>query len=243
MSVVAKRIGINSPREFNIFNIFYLASGIANVDASPIYSSFKMTVDISGTYSDATYDYAYSYSNNKTWTREEIRASSIVGNFTSVDINGISELPTGSYGNNRAVTDDYFTMGLFPAMDMTPNPYPMFVPKYPAAAFELGNNSRIETGAVIGTQTLILAPFTVTNITADISSGVPAFSYYSGTPTDPRFFVDGFECGAGGGGFNATISEDTTAWTAAKWRDFRGTYTATDTDANGITTDIELVLG
>ena len=240
MSVVAKRVGIDSPRQFHGFNIYYLGGN--NIDASPIYSSFKMTVSIAGSYSSATHDFAYSYTNSKTWNREEIRADSIIGPLPFEVINGEQEFPIGSYGTPRSPSTGKFTMGLFPAMDMNPTPFPMFVPAFPAAGFVLENGGRIETGAIIGTKTNIITSVSE-NIVENISSGVPTFSIYFTSPTDPRFFVDGFECSAGATGFSAVISEDATAWTAAKWRDFRGTYVASNTDANGITTDIELVLG
>jgi len=241
MSVVAKRIGINSPRAFNLFNVFYLG---AEFDASPIYSTFQMTISISGTYSDGTYDYDYDYTGTKTWDREEIRGDGGGNNVVSVDINGILEIPIAAYTSPRAVSDDKFTMALFPALDMNPSPYPLFDPAKPIGRFVLGNGALIEASAIIGTRTNI-ATTVVEDITANISSGVPTFSIYFTTPTDPRFLVDGFECTAGAdvGDFNATISEDATGWAASKWRDFRGTYTATNTDANGITTDIELALG
>jgi hypothetical protein len=249
MSVPVKRVQINSPRAFcGVFNNFFL--GDAAFDASPIYETFQMTVSISGSYSDGANDYAYSYTGSKTWDRQAIRGS---GGGTTFDpngynINGIIEFFDGGGSVSPLLPDnDFFTSALTPSLLLFDTVLSFDIgvflsPQYPAAFFNQGNGGIIESNAIIGTRTEI-ATGDVVDIIADVVSG-PALFANAATPVDPRSIYDTFQCSGGATTLpGAEIVEDASAWTAAKWRDYRGTYTGTYTDGNGITTDIELVLG
>lgn len=243
MSIKVKTVMTESPRAFQVFNEYYLYSG-ALVEHSPIYTEFTAEVNITGSYTDGSIDYAYSYTGNRTWTRIAMVGDSsfgmdkIANNAGPIDINGVFETPEASVGQVVTPGTDEFLMGLRPALDMT-SVSPMFVPQYPAALFHF--NGSIETSAVIGTRTDNgVSPPVITDIVQNVSVGQPTFTFLF-APTDPRHIVDVMNI-TGGAQFRlfATINEDLTAWSLAKWRDFRGAYTATEVDVNGITTTLDV---
>jgi hypothetical protein len=254
MSIKVKTVMMESPKAFQIFNQYYLSfPGKPLIEHSPIYTEFTAEVNISGSYTDSftagDIDYDYSYTNSKTWTRVPI-----VGDSTSSSmdkINGVYGYPEASVGDIATANPGEFLMALEPAMFTGPDviypPYPMFAPKYPAAVFSLagltgGYDSMIESSAVIGTRTdRRSSPPLITAIVEDIR--VSAGFWFSDGKTDPRQIFDELSI-QGGSSPNtvARISEDVTAWSAAKWRDFRGTYTETAVNAQGITTTVTVTL-
>lgn len=242
MSIKVKRVMAPSPRAFQILNEYYLN---AYFDASPIYEEVTATVTISGSYTTGFTTYDYSYSNSKTWSRVAITGDGGGSvSITGIDINGITEILDGSVSNINATGSDEFIMWLRPALDITTgSPAPMYAPQYPAAVFGLG--SAIEASAVIGTTTYDdgVNPPIVTDIVDNVSCSNPLFTE-AGTPIDPRFIVDLFSANGGASGtLQAVIEEDVSLWSLAKWRDFRDTYSASSTDANGIETTLEIVIG
>ena len=241
MSVVAKRIGMGSPREIAQFSEYYTTSGF--IEASPIYTSVQVTVGISGSYTSGGFDYDYSYSKSKSWNRVPIVGDSatLINNLTSTEINGVSETSTGSVAAIAVIADSETYIALAPTVELYDSAeyvfdY-LFNPKH-SAGLILYNTGIIEDNAIVGTKTNT-ATMVVTDIIRNISTATPRFLF---TSVDSRNISDVLYCEAGGDEFTALIQEDTTVWDYAKWRDYRGTYTGTNTDANGITTDIELVL-
>ena len=246
MSIKVKTVMIESPRAFQIFNDYYLSGSGALVEHSPIYTEITAEVDISGSYTDGNIDYDYSYTGSKTWTRIPIVGDSTVGmtkiiNYPGlIPINGVGEAPKASVAQFVPRGSGEFIMGLRAALDKPSGPYedpaPMYAPQYPAAVFSF--DGMIEASAVIGTQTdNSFSPPVVTDIIEDIRADISFI--FSGPITDPREIVD--ELSIQGGNFPNTvarISEDVTVWSAAKWRDFRGTYTETAVNAQGITTTV-----
>jgi hypothetical protein len=263
MSIKVKTVMIESPRAFQIFNEYYLSfPGKPLIEHSPIYTEFTAEVNISGSYTDSftagDIDYDYSYTGSKTWTRVPIVGDStspsmdkIKDSVGGININGVSESPEASIGNIVPASPGEFLMALAPALDKPSGPFedaaPMYAPKYPAAVFSLtgptgGYDGMIESSAVIGTRTdRRSSPPLITDIVEDIRVS-PGF-FFSDGKTDPRQIVD--ELSIQGGSHPNTvarISEDVTAWSAAKWRDFRGTYEATAVNAQGITTTVTVTL-
>jgi hypothetical protein len=250
MSIKVKTVMIESPRAFQIFNDYYLSGSGAFVEHSPIYTEFSAEVDISGSYTDGNFDYNYSYNGSKTWTRIPMVGNSTPGmtkieNWSSlIPINGVYETPEASVAQVVPRGSGEFHMRLRAALDKPSGPFedaaPMYVPQYPAAVFNFDN--MIEASAVIGTRTNnSSSPPVVTDIIEDIRANM-SFNF-SGTITDPRQIIDELLISGGSfPNFRAQSSEDLTVWSAAKWRDFRGTYTATDVDANGITTTATVTL-
>ena len=251
MSIKVKNVKA-PPRAFQILNDYYLSGSGALIEHSPIYTEFSAEVNISGSYTSGFFDFDYSYTGSKTWTRTPIVGDSTAGmtkieNYNPHPINGVYETLYGSVASLGPPEAGKFVMGLRPAMDKPSGPFddpaPMYVPQYPAAAFFL-DSAIMDSAAVIGTQTNNnFSPPVVTDIISDIVV-FPSF-VFSDTITDPRQIVDVFSI-IGGSDFQdyrAFITEDLTLWSAAKWRDFRGNYSATETDANGITTTLDVTLG
>lgn len=250
MSIKVKSVMVESPRAFQIFNDYYLSGSGALVEHSPIYTEITAEVDISGSYTDGNIDYDYSYTGSKTWTRIPIVGDSTLGmtkiiNYPGlIPINGVGEAPEASVAQFVPRGSGEFIMGLRAALDKPSGPFedaaPMYVPQYPAAVFSF--DDMIEASAVIGTQTNNnVSPPVVTDIIEDIKADISFF--FSGTITDPRQIVDVLSIQGGSfPNFVALLDEDLTVWSAAKWRDFRGTYTATDVNANGITTTVTVTL-
>jgi len=254
MSIKVKSVMVESPRAFQIFNDYYLAGSGALVEHSPIYTEITAEVNISGSYTDSftagDIDYDYSYTGSKTWTRVPIVGDSTVGmtkiiNYPNlIPINGVGEAPEASVAQFVPRGSGEFIMGLRAALDKPSGPFedaaPMYVPQYPAAVFSF--DGMIETSAVIGTRTdRSFYPPVVTDIIEDITVS-PGF-FFSATITDPRQIVDVLSIQGGSWpNFVALINEDLTVWSAAKWRDFRGTYTEAAVNAQGITTTVTVTL-
>ena len=263
MSIKVKTVMMESPRAFQVFNEYYLSfPGQPLIEHSPIYTEFTAEVNISGSYTDSftagDIDYDYSYTGSKTWTRVPIVGDSTTPSMDKIkdsvgviNINGVSESPEASVGNIVPANSGEFLMALAPALFTGPDaifsPYPMFAPQYPAAVFSLmgptgGYDGMIESSAVIGTRTdRRSSPPLITDIVEDIRVS-PGF-FFSDGKTDPRQIFDELSI-LGGSHPNtvARISEDVAAWSAAKWRDFRGTYTGTAVNAQGITTTVTVTL-
>ena len=241
MSIKVKRIVMSSPRAFQVFNEYFL-NGDAYIEASPIYTSLEVSVDISGTYTGDFNIYSYSYSGSKTFTRAPIVGDSAAAwdPIPAISINGIIEQPTGSVSAVAGVDADEFMMGLHPALDMNPTAYPMYVPAKPAGLF-LPSSRTIETAAVIGTRTNS-ATLETTDIVENVSTTMPRFTVLGTFPTTPRFLIDGFRLSAGGGERRATVEESASGWAASKWRDFRGSYSVSETDDDGVTVEVTLVI-
>jgi hypothetical protein len=255
MSIKVKTVMIESPRAFQIFNDYYLSGSGALIEHSPIYTEFTAEVNISGSYTESytagTIVYDYSYTGSKTWTRIPIVGDSTAGMIKIGDypglipINGVYETPEASVAQIGDRGSSNFFMGLRAALDKPSGPFedpaPMYVPQYPAAVFSY--NGSIETSAIIGTRTdNTLSPPVVTDIVEDIGAGI-SFNFLNPI-TDPRQIVDVMSIQGGSvPNFVAVINEDLTAWSPAKWRDFRGSYSATETNVNGITTTVDFTLG
>jgi hypothetical protein len=256
MSIKVRSIMAESPRAFQVLNKYVNpirqeagSSWEPSVEASPIYEELTAEVSISGSYTDGNIDYDYSYTGSKTWTRVPMVGDSslwmnkIYDDVFIIYINGVQETLEASVGVNiYDIATDGFIMALYPALEMTSGDR-MFAPAYPAALIYPG--SAIEESVIIGTQTNnAFSPPVVTDIIGTPSVFL-SFGYAS-TPTDPRFIFDLFRISGGiflpENGGRATIDEDTSVWSPAKWRDFRGTYSATEVDTNGITTTLDVIL-
>jgi hypothetical protein len=234
MSIKVKSVMVESPMEFQTFYNFYLPTSGVLLEHSPIYTEITAEVSISGSFTVANIDYDYSYTGSKTWTRIPI-----VGDSAS------SGMIT-TYGPYASVAPfvlpdpGEFIMGLLPALQ---TPLPLYVPQYPAAILFFDAFDTIETSAVIGTRTNNnVSPPVVTDIVADVGA-TPRFIFTYPT-LDFRQIIDVLSIAGGandpyGLAVNAQLDEDLTVWSAAKWRDFRGTYTATEV-SNGITTTVDV---
>lgn len=246
-----------SPRAFQVLNKYVNpirqeagSTWEPSIEASPIYKELTAEVSISGSYTDDDIDYDYSYTGSKTWTRVPMVGDSspwmnkIFDDVFEIYINGVPETLEASVGvNTYDIATDEFIMALKPALEIAPFDR-MFAPAYPAALIWPGS-AAIEESVIIGTQTNNgPSPPVVTDIIGN-PSVFSSFGYAS-TPTGPRFIFDLFGISGGvfllGNDCRATIDEDTSVWSPAKWRDFRGTYSATAVNANGITTTLDVTL-
>jgi hypothetical protein len=235
MSIKVKSVMVESPMEFQTFYDFYLPTSGVLLEHSPIYTEITAEVSISGSLTVANIDYDYSYTGSKTWTRIPIAGDSASSGMITIGV------PYASIAPFVYPEPGEFIMGLLPALE---TPLPLYVPQYPAAIlFFDAFDTSIETSAVIGTRTNNnVSPPVVTDIVADVGA-TPGFIFTYPT-ADFRQIIDVLSIAGGandpyGYAVNAQLDEDLTVWSPAKWRDFRGTYTATET-SNGITTTVDV---
>jgi len=247
MTVKVKKIMLDSPRQLNTLNEYYFGQ-VGGLEASPIYETFKVSVDISGSYTSGDYTYNYSYSGSKTWSRLQMFGDGITPPSEIYDayINGVVESVKSKAGVLAALGVDEFYMGLRPAIDTNSSPNPMLSAQHGSTWIQLDTGT-IEASAVIGTRTDDTHedgdPGDATiDIVSNISTSGMNFSILGAFPTTARVMVNGFTLTAGASGLSTEVEEDASAWSATKWRDFRGTYTESNTNANGVTVDVELVL-
>jgi hypothetical protein len=244
MSVKKKSIVCNSPRD-----LLVLASLDTPIwDASPIYETVTVTVTHFGSYSPAGFPdlvIDYDYSGTRTWTR-----APVVGDDTNslkIDnrtINGLDTTFHGSIGDVATIDDDEFLMFLTRGLISTSDT--LWDYKKPAARIQFGTdleNEYLEENALIGTLTNNgSTPPVVTDLICSIFVQDLFFELLSGS--GERYNVDAMVFsmfGVGGGGIPILeISEDVTEWDNETWRDFRGTYSTSRTDANGVTTTLEI---
>ena len=231
------------------------------IEASPIYEQITAEVSISGSYTSGSTDYNYSYIGSRTWTRIPMVGDSSLGMykiydpFGPIDFNGVSETLEASVGLNVDPAEDEYLMALAPMLGMFAIPGTMFVFQYPIFRLiqdvNLENRSVIEKDAVIGTETdNSSSPPVITDIVDDIVLDDGGYNGFGVTftnsvlpQTTPRNMYDRMRISGGPSGLeSAIIDEDITLWSPAKWRDFRGTYSATSVDANGITTTLDVTL-
>lgn len=246
MSVRVKSVMTDSPRAFQILNEFYFASPI--FDAAPFYEEFTATVTINGSYSISLLDFDFTYSGTKTWNRAPITGNNLDNclEIIPTNINGVTESLIGTIGVRSEPTEDVFLMYLRPSLDDTLGSFaPMYAPAYPAAVILAGSN--IEDAAVIGTKTdNATSPATVTDITGDVSVGDLIFTF-QGTPPGSRAIVNlmtvtGAANSAGFSDLFCVIEEDASAFSDAKWRDFRGTYSESRTNADGVVITLDVTI-
>lgn len=214
--------------------------GAAWLEASPIYTSVEITVELSGSYTIGLFDFVYSYSKTKMFTRVPIVGDSatFIEMIPPQSINGVIEEPMGAIAANAAMADDEYYMTLqlmiFNAADLTG----FYDPRRQAAiCFPNFGTAIIEESAVIGTKT-DTSTSTTTDIVRTISGTLPSFGFTGSPPGSGRFELNEFRMNVDG----VDITDDVTVWTAAKWRDFRGTYSGNTTDSNGVTTTVTAVL-
>jgi len=250
MSVKVKNVMVESPMDFNQLYDYYLPATGVLLEHSPIYQQITAEVNISGNYSPiSNLVYDFSYTGSKTWTRIPIVGDSTLG---------ITSDPTHYYASISYFVlpgSDEFIMGLEPALN-TPigifGQSPMYCPQYPAARFFYDDIYNMERSVKIGTMTdsRFFSPPVITDLIANVGAGLNFF--FSDEITEPRQIMDLLKIGGGWSLINApflaptdgsaSIDEDLTAWSPSKWRDFRGSWSATETNAEGITTAMDVTL-
>jgi hypothetical protein len=251
MSIRVKNVMVDSPMDFVRLYDYYLPATGVLLEHSPIYQQITAEVNISGSYSPIlNIDYDFSYSSGvKTWTRIPIVGDSALG---------VTTEPTPYYDSISYFVppgSGEFIMALDPALT-TPigifGQSPMYCPQYPAARFIYDDIYNMERSVKIGTMTdsRFFSPPVITDLIANVGAGLNFF--FSDEITEPRQIMDLLKIGGGWSLLNApflaptdgsaSIDEDLTTWSLAKWRDFRGSWSATETNAEGITTTMNVTL-
>lgn len=231
MSVEAKNSVADGLGIFDLIAEYFVSSNSLLLEASPIYQTLDMEWEISGSYSDGTYNYDYSYTTSAPQrTRESIRTSIV--SYTARAIGGYGESLSTDFAYAGDPATDKIHIGVIPALyDEYGKAF--YSPLYQPIQFNGGLYEEI--GAVVGTRTKI-SDSTVDDIGADITILTPTFFASS---ILGRTLVDTWSFAATG----IFDSVDLTTYSDTDWRDLRGTYNFSATDSNGITTNATWVIG
>lgn len=190
------------------------------IECPPYYDGYTLDVSISGSYSDATYNYAYSFSESWNVARVAMRDYAINADFAgNYGFAGTFDIAAGDDSALDPETETFMRMNKFLVQRDGAAPVVPFAPPSP-----LG----FTVSRTVGTRTNLVGPPNPTNITASIQ--FLAFALVHGSNSLPDALEFYLIAGPG-----VIVSEDTTAYTAADWRDVTGIRSGSEVDSNGIT--------
>jgi hypothetical protein len=258
----AKNAMIGGPLALAAFNTRNTTALQPLIEGSPIYTALELTYAINGTSSSGGIDYNYNYTKTTTFSRvthrEAIDGAIIArlqaeqGVFYGWGVTGTGYLPglvSLDVVPTLAPPAASFTCHLFAGMIWVLAESPPYAYSELNTAFDprkqmpifLGPDLSttgiflLEAGAVVGTQT-DNNPFppVTTDIIEDVFGYTPIASY-----SPPM----GGLCHISPSGYDmfGTVT-DITGWTEPQWRDWRGTYTATQTPMSGVTATATCVI-
>lgn len=248
MSVVAKRRVMASPKDLSVFQtVAGLLQG-PYIDASPIYGSYQIEITILGSYTAGDFDYYINYTFTKTWMRVPIISDFVSGAVITIPDDGISffddDLAKAAILSLGVSGSTEMFMGLEPSVVSETEPYLLYSPLHQAAVFVFGGftvGNQLVGGAVIGTVTNNIS-MEVEDLVSDIDFLPPTFVYV-GTPPTVRYTPNTFKSGGFSYSGGPSIAEtDVSLWGSTEWRDFRGVYTNTETDGNGVDATVTITI-
>lgn len=250
MSVVAKRRVMASPKDLSVFQTVAGLLPGPFIEASPIYDSYEIEITILGSYTAGDSDYAINYTFTKTWTRVPIISDFISGVAITIPDDGISffddDLAKAAILYLGVPGSSEMFVGLEPSVVSETEPYLLYSPLHQAAVFVFGGftvGNELVDDAVIGTVTNNIT-MEVEDLISDIDFLPPAFVYV-GTPPTVRYTPNTFKSGgfSYSGGGSSVAETDISLWGPAEWHDFRGAYTNTETDGNGVDSTVTITIG
>jgi len=210
----------------NILNLLKFDTDLTTdliLEAPPIYQTLDRIFEISGDYEDATYEYSYSYSVSAPQAVRESMRSNVLSVDTNTSLDGVLKADTigttGSPSTNKIILT---LLAHYPANE-SGDPVPFYHAARQALNFDLATYS--VNNAVVGTRTK-KSDSSTSDILETISLPAPFFSKSVDDTAGNRTTYDQITLSNG--------DVDISAFTDAQWRDLRGVYEVSDTDANGI---------